>query len=151
MTGYVQIQRPGELWAALHPGRRKARNSILHAAKSGYITGARKNLHKHHCFNGSRREESERWGCWVWLHEDMHNMTEQGVHFNPALDKQIKAACQEEFEALYGHEVFMAVFGKNYLEPGRVTFRPAGKPVDITCDDWDTTSFAVTDGPALPF
>lgn len=89
--------------------------SLLSAVKECYVTGSRTNLHRHHVYGGSRRSASEKWGCWVWLRADYHNMSNYGVHFDHQLDQRIKRECQEAFEALYGHEKFMQVFGKNYL------------------------------------
>lgn len=43
-------------------------------------------------------------------------MSDHGVHFDKALDLQLKQECQRRFEALYGHDTFMEVFGRNYLE-----------------------------------
>ena len=77
------------------------------------MTGAERELDKHHCFHGSRRKAAEKWGCWVWLNHDVHMDLHQR---NTALDKQIKAECQKRFEELHGHETFMRVFGKNYRE-----------------------------------
>lgn len=90
--------------------------SILQAARECYITGAADGLHRHHIYPGPRRRASEDWGCWVWLRADWHNLADYGVHFNKDLDQRLKRACQERFEALYGRERFLAVFGKNYLE-----------------------------------
>ena len=42
-------------------------------------------------------------------------MSDDGVHFNPKLDKRLKEDCQKAFEREYGHELFMSVFRKNYL------------------------------------
>ena len=55
------------------------------------------------------------WGCWVWLRADWHNMADYGVHFNKELDTWLKLEAQAAFEAKYGHQKFMDVFGKNYL------------------------------------
>ena len=90
--------------------------SLLQDEKKCYITGGTENLHQHHIFAGSRRRASDKWGCWVWLRWDWHNGASYGVHNNPALERQLKQLCQMEFEKLYGHEKFMEVFGKNYLE-----------------------------------
>ena len=89
--------------------------SIMQREKVCYKTGSTENLHKHHIFGGCRRAASEKYGCWVWLRADWHNMSDHGVHFNPEFDRQLKRECQEEFEALYGHGRFMEVFGKSYL------------------------------------
>lgn len=88
----------------------------MQTEKICYLTGATTNLHKHHVFAGSRRKASEKWGCWVWLRADYHNMSRYGVHFNHSLDMRIKRETQKRFEELYGHYAFMWAFGKNYLE-----------------------------------
>ena len=93
--------------------------SIMQSEKCCYLTGKTWDLHRHHIFGGCRRTASERWGCWVWLHEDLHNMSGAGVHFNKELETRLKDECQRRFEAIYGHEKFMEVFGKNYLIPIR--------------------------------
>lgn len=89
--------------------------SIMQDTKECYITGSRINLHRHHVYAGSRRALSEKWGCWIWLRADYHNMSSHGVHFDTALDFRIKQETQQKFETLHGHEKFMEVFGKNYL------------------------------------
>lgn len=83
--------------------------------KRCYITGSTEGLHKHHIFAGNRRRASDAWGCWVWLRADWHNMSDYGVHANKALDTRLKLEAQAAFEAKYGHQKFMDVFGKNYL------------------------------------
>ena len=115
--------------------------SIMQSNKVCCVTGDTRQLHKHHVFGGCRRAASEKWGCWVWLRADWHNMADYGVHFNHELDAKLKAECQEKFEYLHGHEAFMAVFGKNYMDAAerKETKEPAGG------------SFAVIDGPELPF
>lgn len=90
--------------------------SLLQGGKACYITGARTGLHRHHIYGGGRRKASEEWGCWVWLRADWHNMASYGVHFDRELDLQLKQDCQRAFEALHGHEAFMAAFGRNYLD-----------------------------------
>jgi hypothetical protein len=89
--------------------------SILQDEKKCYVSGATENLHKHHIFKGGRRKASDKWGCWVWLRADWHNMSDYGVHFNPKLDSRLKCEAQAAFEKLHGHQKFMDVFGKNYL------------------------------------
>lgn len=91
-------------------------DSILQDVRECYITGAVDGLHRHHIYPGSRRRASEDWGCWVWLRADWHNLADYGVHFNRDLDRRLKSECQRRFEALYGHDKFIAVFGKNDWE-----------------------------------
>lgn len=89
--------------------------SILQSEKECYITGSTEGLHKHHIFFSYNRKNSEKYGCWVWLRADWHNMSDYGVHFNKELDLRLKRECQERFEAIHGHEMFMQIFGRNYL------------------------------------
>ncbi|TCU59980.1 hypothetical protein EDD61_10917 [Longicatena caecimuris] len=90
--------------------------SIMQTDKECYITHSRINLHKHHIFYGTaNRKKSEKWGCWVYLTAEYHNMSDYGVHFDKDLDLRLKRECQERFEALYGHDMFMMVFHRNYL------------------------------------
>lgn len=86
--------------------------------KECYITHFPIHLARHHIFAGSRRKLSEEWGCWVWLRADFHNLADYGVHGKNGheLDMRLKRECQKKFEELYGHEKFMEVFKKNYLE-----------------------------------
>lgn len=72
-------------------------------------------LHDHHIFGAANRKWSEKFGLKIWLCPKHHNMSDEGVHFNKALDLQIKQIAQREFEDTYGHEEFMRIFGKNYL------------------------------------
>lgn len=90
--------------------------SILQDKKECYITGSTSNLHKHHIFGGRHnRKMSEKYGCWIWLRADWHNMSNYGIHFNKDLDKLMKVEAQTRFENIYGHDKFMEVFRKNYL------------------------------------
>ena len=90
-------------------------SSILQTERECYVTGSRFDLHRHHVFGGPLRQKSEKWGCWVWLRADYHNMSNHGVHFDRDLDLRIKRECQEAFETLHGHAKFMEIFGRNYL------------------------------------
>ena len=89
--------------------------SILQDEKKCYITGSTNNLHKHHVYMGSDRKKGDKWGCWVWLRADWHNMSSHGVHFNKELDLKLKREMQEAFEKKYGKKKFFEVFHKNYL------------------------------------
>ena len=42
-------------------------------------------------------------------------MSNYGVHNDVALDVELKQTAQRAFEKKYSHELFMSVFGKNYL------------------------------------
>lgn len=90
--------------------------SIIQTKKECFITGDIYNLHKHHVFKGTaNRKLSEQYGLWVWLRADWHNLADYGVHFNKELDRKLKVLAQEKFEEKYGHNKFMEVFKKNYI------------------------------------
>lgn len=83
-----------------------------------YVCGAFYNLHKHHIYPGAgRREVSEREGCWVHLCARHHNMSNQGVHFNKALDNKLRKECERKWleKNQASVEDFIATFGANYL------------------------------------
>ena len=90
--------------------------SILQDEKACYVTGLKEGLHKHHIYGAANRKNSEKYGFWVWLSPEWHNMSDHGVHFNRKFDLKLKQDCQRKFEALYGHDKFMEVFHRNYLE-----------------------------------
>ena len=70
----------------------------------------------HEIFYGTaNRKKSIKWGLYVRLCGMHHNLSNDGVHYNIALDLQLKRDGQIAFEKLYGHDKFMAEFGKNWL------------------------------------
>jgi len=74
-------------------------------------------LHKHEVFFGTaNRKKSIKWGMVVALCPECHNMSNKGVHFNRFADLELKRTAQKVFEEKYGHEKFMEVFGRNYLD-----------------------------------
>lgn len=90
--------------------------SILQSEKQCYLTGETCPLHKHHIFFGrGLRKISEENGFWVYLLPRLHNMSNDGVHFNRELDLKLKRACQKKYEEKHTREEFMALIGRNYL------------------------------------
>lgn len=90
--------------------------SIMQNEKKCYVTGRTDGLHKHHVFYGTaNRKKSEKWGCWIWLIGDLHNLSAKGIHFDHEFDLRIKRETQRKFEELHGHELFMKEFGRNWL------------------------------------
>ena len=90
--------------------------SILQAEKSCLICGS-PDVHKHHIFHGTaNRILAEKFGCWVWLCPNHHNMSDEGVHFNTPFDRVLKMWTQAEWERQNGgRDEFRRVFGKSYL------------------------------------
>lgn len=82
-----------------------------------YICGTTHNLHTHEIFFGSAdRKKSIKYGLYVRLCGYHHNQSNEGVHYNKKLNYFFKRLGQIKFEKKYGHDEFMKVFGKNYLE-----------------------------------
>lgn len=92
--------------------------SIISNVHQCFICNKTHNLHKHHIYYGTaNRRLSEKYGCWCYLCAEHHNMSDQGVHFNKALDDKIKAYCQQILEQEHGwdKDKMIEIFGRNYL------------------------------------
>lgn len=70
--------------------------------------------HKHHIFEGRNRQNSEKYGLFVWLLPELHNMSNAGVHFNKNFDNWLKEIGQTAFEEHYSELDFLSIFKKNY-------------------------------------
>ena len=81
-----------------------------------FICGTRNNLHIPEIYYGTaNRKKSIEYGCYVSLCAYHHNMSDYGVHYNKALDLNLKQECQRRFEEIYDNAKFMETFNKNYL------------------------------------
>lgn len=90
--------------------------SIIQNEKVCFITGSTYNLHRHHIFGGPNRANSEKYGLWIYLRADFHNMSDKGIHFDKKFDLRVKKQAQILFEKIYSHDIFMKIFGRNYLD-----------------------------------
>ncbi len=70
--------------------------------------------HKHHIFEGKNRNNSEKYGLFVWLKPEMHNMSPMGVHFNKEFAQYLKKIAQTAFEEHYHELDFISIFHRNY-------------------------------------
>lgn len=85
--------------------------SIVQKDKECYITESTINLHRHHIFEGTaNRKQSEKYGLWIWLRADWHNMSNYGVHFNKELDLELKQMAREKFKEVYPELIFRDIF-----------------------------------------
>ena len=89
--------------------------SIISNEKRCYVCGTTFDLARHHLYFGANRKKSEKYGLWVYLCGRHHNMSGEGVHYNIALNLELKRLGQKKFEELYSHEEFVRQFGKSYL------------------------------------
>ena len=88
----------------------------MQTEKRCYLTGAKGILlHKHHIYGGPNRRISEANGFWIYLIPRLHNMSNDGVHFNAELDMKIKQECQLKYEETHTREEFMELIGRSYL------------------------------------
>lgn len=77
----------------------------------------RMDLEEHHIFFGNpNRSLSERYGLKVYLCLNHHRIGREAVHRNRETDLMLKQIGQRAFEERYGHDQFVAVFGKNWIE-----------------------------------
>lgn len=85
--------------------------------KECYVTGRTDRLHKHHIYFGTgNRAVSDKYGFWVWLIPELHNMSSEGIHNgNIELDLELKQECQREFEKEHTRTEFIKLIGRSYL------------------------------------
>lgn len=82
-----------------------------------FICGTPYDLHTHEIFFGTaNRQNSIDWGCYIRLCGWHHNMSDNSVHFNNKMRKDTQAFTQKKFEELYGHDKFMEIFHKSYID-----------------------------------
>lgn len=82
-----------------------------------YSTERQYGLHRHEVFFGSNRQKSIKYGLVVFLTPEMHNMSNNGVHFNHEFDLYLKQIGQKTAMKYYNWDIdqFREIFGKNYL------------------------------------
>lgn len=91
--------------------------SIMQDEKKCYVCGDVNGLQKHHIFGAFNRDNSEKYGLWVWLRWDYHLAAsdKRTPHNDKQVDLMLKREAQRRFEKIHGHEMFMQIFGRNYL------------------------------------
>ncbi len=67
----------------------------------------------HHVFGGPNRKHSDKYKLVIRLCNRCHRQ----AHKDKALREKLRRSYQMKFESEYGHDLFMSVFGTNYLEP----------------------------------
>lgn len=89
--------------------------SILQNDKVCYLCPRTFSLERHHIMSGfANRRLSEKYGLWVYLCQE-HHTGKKGAQYEKDLNRLLRQQAQKEFEAIHGHALWMAVFGKNYL------------------------------------
>ena len=75
-------------------------------------------LHRHEVFFGTaNRQKSIRDGLVIFLTPEMHNMSNEGIHFNRNFDIAAKRSGERAWLDYYGKTIddFIHEYGKNYL------------------------------------
>lgn len=90
--------------------------SLISKEKKCYVCGTTFNIHKHHIWKGYNRKKSEDIGAWVYLCYKHHNGSNEGVHFNPKLDQELKQLAQRKYEEKHTRDEFMSIIKRNYLD-----------------------------------
>ena len=76
-----------------------------------------KGSHRHECLFGPRRKKSIEDGLVIFLEPRLHNMSNEGVHFNRDFDLEIKKVAQKTWCKYYNKttEDFIKRYGRSYL------------------------------------
>ena len=75
-------------------------------------------LHRHEVFFGTaNRKKSIRDGLVIFLTPELHNMSDNGIHFNRNFDIAAKRSGERAWLDYYGKTIddFRQEYGKNYL------------------------------------
>lgn len=75
-------------------------------------------LHRHEVFYGTaNRQKSIEDGLVVYLTPELHNMSNEGVHFNKEFDLELKQAGEQIWLNYYNKTIedFIKRYGRNYL------------------------------------
>jgi len=94
--------------------RTNAQKITLQDRRVCWVCGTTLFLECHHAFGGPNRKWSELYGLKAYFCHT-HHTGDPGIHFNPDLRLKFQQHAQREFEKVYGHELFMQIFGRNYL------------------------------------
>jgi hypothetical protein len=97
-----------------HKKRKPKNNPIPTIDDICMITG-KPYAETHEIFFGPHRQKSTKYGLQVKLSKEYHT-GDKGPHKNRTFDLELKRRGQMQFEAKFGHDEFMRLFGKNYLE-----------------------------------
>ena len=82
-----------------------------------FICKRRNNLELHHVFGAANRRLSDKDGLTVYLCHDCHNEPPNGVHFNRAIDIQLKQLAEQRWMEYYGksEDDFRRRYGRSWL------------------------------------
>ncbi len=97
--------------------KRVAKDSILPEGEGYEVRRVCARLHKHHIFFGDgERALSEKYGLYVYMNPEDHNLSDEGVHFERELRMKLARLAQTAFEEHFPELSFVAIFGMNFLD-----------------------------------
>lgn len=71
---------------------------------------------RHEIFGGPYRQISKKYGLWINVCPECHNIGSHSIHSNPENYTFLKVKAQILFEQEYTDEDFITIFGRNYVE-----------------------------------
>jgi Zn-finger protein len=82
------------------------------------VCGKQRDLEWHHVIHGTaNRALSDKYGLTVWLCRECHSSLHSSPHPRwRDVDNQLEVVAQKKFEDIHGHEKWMELFRKNYLD-----------------------------------
>ncbi len=96
----------------------KKKEFCIMPKSSLYETERKDGLARHEVFFGRKnRQLSIKYGLIIFLSDEMHNMSDKGIHFNKKFCEEVQKIGQKAFMKYYKKtkEEFREIFGKNYL------------------------------------
>ena len=79
-----------------------------------FLCGRETCLEVHHVMSGPNRKWSTKYGLTCHLCPECHRGAD-GAQYNREVGDELKRQAQMAFEEIYGHEMWMRIFKKNYL------------------------------------
>lgn len=87
-------------------GNDKSECYLCHAAATSY-----RKMERHHCIHGADRKMADRNGLTVYLCHTCH----KELHDHGVDDRYLQKVAQRAFEKKYSRDLWMSIFGRNYL------------------------------------
>lgn len=70
--------------------------------------------HKHHIFEGRNRNNSEKYGLYIWVKWSDHVLNKESIHNNPLITEKLHKIAKKQFEEIYNELDFLNIFGQNF-------------------------------------
>lgn len=117
-TKGLLFPKPKDVKKKKNKTEKKEKDFCIMPPSNLYETKRIGNLKRHEVFYGvKQRQLSIKYGLVVFLTDEMHNMSDKGIHFNKEFDLKVKKIAQKTFMSYYHktEEDFIKVFGKSYI------------------------------------